>query len=299
MDLLENISDDRDDPSALKATYQNRPDINLVGEMTASIQLEDSEGAVSIIEVPITIKWGSTISLRGLSDRTVGAYSLTRSTDGTLRLHSTFGDNRTNQGSQVHSYYGGSVYYSIEVFDGETSTYQYEVTGNAIIRNAVNGFNQGNPLEVSSGNVVKVYHAESNSRSRLMVNEVAENYSFGTPFSYYRVTDNGLVPIKHLEAEAVPQTFYLGENTDGRDLKDFVTDVQVNGVAVDASEYEISLRSEVNTTLIDTREVEVEIRTTDGLGILRTTVPYEVKWGSTIFERTWWKYSRILQFDKR
>ncbi|EMF0340552.1 wall-associated protein [Enterococcus faecium] len=282
MDLLENISDDRDDPSALKATYQNRPDINLVGEMTASIQLEDSEGAVSIIEVPITIKWGSTISLRGLSDRTVGAYSLTRSTDGTLRLHSTFGDNRTNQGSQVHSYYGGSVYYSIEVFDGETSTYQYEVTGNAIIRNAVNGFNQGNPLEVSSGNVVKVYHAESNSRSRLMVNEVAENYSFGTPFSYYRVTDNGLVPIKHLEAEAVPQTFYLGENTDGRDLKDFVTDVQVNGVAVDASEYEISLRSEVNTTLIDTREVEVEIRTTDGLGILRTTVPYEVKWGSTI-----------------
>ncbi len=46
--------------------------------MTASIQLEDSEGAVSMIEVPITIKWGSTISLRGLSDRTVGAYSLTR-----------------------------------------------------------------------------------------------------------------------------------------------------------------------------------------------------------------------------
>ncbi|WP_275400759.1 putative mucin/carbohydrate-binding domain-containing protein [Enterococcus faecium] len=282
MDLLENISDDRDDPSALKATYLNRPSIDCVGELTASIRLEDSEGAVSIIEVPITIKWGSTILLRGLNNRAVGAYSLTRSTDGTLRLHSTFGDNRTSQGSQVHSYYGGSVYYSIEVFDGETSTYQYEVTGNAIIRNAVNGFNQGNPLEVTAGNIIKVYHAESNSRSRLMVNEVAENYSFGTPFSYYRVTENGLVPIKHLGAEAVSQTFHLGENTDGRDLKEFVTDVQVNGVAVDASEYEISLRSEVNTTLINTREVEVEIRTTDGLGILRTTVPYEVKWGSTI-----------------
>ncbi|WP_274662055.1 hypothetical protein [Enterococcus lactis] len=36
-----------------------------------------------------------------------------------------------------------------------------------------------------------------------MVNEVAENYTFGTLFSYYRVTDNGLVPIKQLEAEAV------------------------------------------------------------------------------------------------
>ncbi len=282
MDLLENISDDRDDPSALKATYQNRPDINLVGEMTASIQLEDLEGAVSIIEVPITIKWGSTISLRGLSDRTVGAYSLTRSTDGTLRLHSTFGDNRTNQGSQVHSYYGGSVYYSIEVFDGETSTYQYEVTGNAIIRNAVNGFNQGNPLEVSSGNVVKVYHAESNSRSRLMVNEVAENYSFGTPFSYYRVTENGLVPIKHLEAEAVPQTFNLGESVDGRNLKELIRNVRVNGTVVDASEYEVVLHSDLNTTLVGTREVEAEVRTTDGLGVTQITIPYEVKWGSTL-----------------
>ena len=258
-------------------------DTSLVGTRNAKVKITSTVANISLeVEIPYEVKWGSTISLRGLSDRTVGAYSLTRSADGTLRLHSTFGDNRTNQGMQVHSYYGSSVYYSIEVFDGETSTYQYEVTGNAIIRNAINGFNQGNPLEVSAGNIIKVFHGESHSRSRLMVNEVAENYSFGTPFSYYRVTDNGLVPIKHLEAEAVPQTFNLGESVDGRDLKEFVKDVQVNGVAVDASEYEISLRSEVNTTLIDTREVEVEIRTTDGLGILRTTVPYEVKWGSTI-----------------
>ncbi|MFR2131054.1 MAG: putative mucin/carbohydrate-binding domain-containing protein [Enterococcus lactis] len=183
---------------------------------------------------------------------------------------------------QVHSYYGSSVYYSIEVFDGETSTYQYEVTGNAIIRNAINGFNQGNPLEVSAGNIIKVFHGESHSRSRLMVNEVAENYSFGTPFSYYRVTDNGLVPIKHLEAEAVPQTFNLGESVDGRDLKEFVKDVQVNGVAVDASEYEVTLRSELDTSLIGTREIDIEVRTTDGLGIVQLTVPYEVKWGNSI-----------------
>ena len=118
--------------------------------------------------------------LRGLGDRTAGAYSLTRSVDGTLRLYSTFGDNRSNLDTQVHPYYGSSVYYSIEVLDGETSTYQYEVTGNAVIRNAINGFNQGDPLEVSAGNIIKVYHAESNTRSRLMVNEVAENYTFGT-----------------------------------------------------------------------------------------------------------------------
>lgn len=168
---------------------------------------------------------GSTISLRGLGGNTVGSYSLIKDRNGKLRLHSTFGDNSTRQYLNVHPYYANLVYYSIEVLDGETSTYQYEVTGNAVIRDAINGFNQGQPLEVSSGNIIKVYHAESRSRSRLMVNEVAENYSFGTLFSYYRVTDNGLVPIKQLEAE---------------------------------------------------------VRTTDGLGVTQITIPYEVKWGSTL-----------------
>ena len=258
-------------------------DTSLVGTRNAKVKITSTVANISLeVEIPYEVKWGSTISLRGLSDRTVGAYSLTRSADGTLRLHSTFGDNRTNQGMQVHSYYGSSVYYSIEVFDGETSTYQYEVTGNAIIRNAINGFNQGNPLEVSAGNIIKVFHGESHSRSRLMVNEVAENYTFGTLFSYYRVTDNGLVPIKQLEAEAAPQTFNLGESADGRNLKELVRNVRVNGTVVDASEYEVTLRSELDTSLIGMREIEVEIRTTDELGMTQITVPYDVKWGSTI-----------------
>ncbi|WP_445448028.1 putative mucin/carbohydrate-binding domain-containing protein [Enterococcus lactis] len=258
-------------------------DTSLVGTRNAKVKITSTVANISLeVEIPYEVKWGSTISLRGLSDRTVGAYSLTRSADGTLRLHSTFGDNRTNQGMQVHSYYRSSVYYSIEVFDGETSTYQYEVTGNAIIRNAINGFNQGNPLEVSAGNIIKVFHGESHSRSRLMVNEVAENYTFGTLFSYYRVTDNGLVPIKQLEAEAAPQTFNLGESADGRNLKELVRNVRVNGTVVDASEYEVTLRSELDTSLIGMREIEVEIRTTDELGMTQITVPYDVKWGSTI-----------------
>ena len=248
-------------------------------EVEVEIRTTDGLGILRTT-VPYEVKWGSTISLRGLNDRTAGAYSLTRSVDGTLRLHSTFGDNRANLDTQVHPYYGSSVYYSIEVLDGETSTYQYEVTGNAVIRNAINGFNQGDPLEVSAGNIIKVYHAESNTRSRLMVNEVAENYTFGTLFSYYRVTDNGLVPIKQLEAEAVPQTFNLGESADERNLKELVRNVRVNGTVVDASEYEVTLRSELDTSLIGTREIDIEVRTTDGLGIVQLTVPYEVKWGT-------------------
>ena len=41
------------------------------------------------------------------------------------------------------------------------------------------------------------------------------------------MTDNGLVPIKQLEAEAVPQTFNLGESADERNLKELVRNVRV------------------------------------------------------------------------
>ena len=99
------------------------------------------------------------------------------------------------------------------------------------------------------------------------------------------MTDNGLVPIKQLEAEAVPQTFNLGESADERNLKELVRNVRVNGTVVDASEYEVTLRSELDTSLIGTREIDIEVRTTDGLGIVQLTVPYEVKWGNSIIDQ--------------
>ncbi|EQB7975511.1 putative mucin/carbohydrate-binding domain-containing protein, partial [Enterococcus faecium] len=82
--------------------------------------------------------------------------------------------------------------------------------------------------------------------------------------------------------EAVPQTFNLGESADERNLKELVRNVRVNGTVVDASEYEVTLRSELDTSLIGAREIDIEVRTTDGLGIVQLTVPYEVKWGNSI-----------------
>ena len=65
-------------------------------------------------------------------------------------------------------------------------------------------------------------------------------------------------------------------------LKELVRNVRVNGTVVDASEYEVTLRSELDTSLIGTREIDIEVRTTDGLGIVQLTIPYEVKWGNSI-----------------
>ncbi|WP_165005008.1 MULTISPECIES: Rib/alpha-like domain-containing protein [unclassified Enterococcus] len=286
MDVLKNVKDDNDAPAALKATYVTVPDMSTVGQKTARVQLEDTEGATTIIDVPVSIKWGSTIRLGGLGSHVTGAYSLTKNTNGQLQINSTFGESSTNPASSVHPYFGSNVYYSIEILDGETSKYKHEVIGNALIRDAVNGFNQGNPFVVTAGDIVKVYHAESASRSRLMENENPVSYSFGTNYSYYRVTDTRLVPVKQLEAEAVSQELHLGEDIDKDDLAEWVTNVKVNGAIVNADEYEVELGAPIDTSVINSGQVPAEIRTKDGLGVIQTTIPYEVKWGSTIVART-------------
>ena len=283
MDLLENVSDDRDDPSELKATYLNRPNIDRVGEMTASIQLEDSGGAISVIEVPITVKWGSTISLRGNSNITVGAYSLTKNGDGTLHLHSTFGDNSVYRDRQVHPDYGSSDFYHLEVFDGETSIYKYAVRGDQLIGEAINGFNHGNPLEVSVGNTIRVFCRDSDiDRNNLMVNEIEKNHTYETDYAYYRVTEEGLEPAPVLAAKSLKQDFVLGEDITELNPHDLFEYVGLNNCVISSDKYEVEQLIGFDTSLVGTRNAKVKITSTVANISLEVEIPYEVKWGSTI-----------------
>ncbi|MGC6580644.1 hypothetical protein, partial [Escherichia coli] len=67
--------------------------------------------------------------------------------------------------------FGRGIYYAIEVLENDTRKYNYEVTGNTLIRQAVNGFNNGQPLAVNVGDTIKVYHAETQGRNLLMMDE--------------------------------------------------------------------------------------------------------------------------------
>ncbi|EIP8069525.1 hypothetical protein LT174_002742, partial [Enterococcus faecalis] len=60
LDVLTNISDDFDKPEDLKATYETLPAADVVGGTEVTVKLEDSEGASTLVKVPVDVQWGST-----------------------------------------------------------------------------------------------------------------------------------------------------------------------------------------------------------------------------------------------
>ncbi|MCO0845301.1 hypothetical protein NGA73_09865, partial [Streptococcus suis] len=77
----------------------------------------------------------------------------------------------------------------------------HEVTGGMIVEDSINQFNNGSPLAVAVGDVVKVYHIEEEesnnykNKNLLMENEQEKNYTYGTNYAYYKVTEDGFEPM--------------------------------------------------------------------------------------------------------
>ncbi|EGO8326800.1 hypothetical protein E0T50_002758, partial [Enterococcus faecalis] len=77
LDVLTNISDDFDKPEDLKATYETLPAADVVGGTEVTVKLEDSEGASTLVKVPVDVQWGSTLVAQSeVSEKTVAAISL-------------------------------------------------------------------------------------------------------------------------------------------------------------------------------------------------------------------------------
>ncbi len=63
--------------------------------------------------------------------------------------------------------------------------------------------------------MIKVYHAETNGKNLLMEDELVKDFTVGSNYAYYKVTDHGLEAVLNVEADAAPQEFSLGETTRG------------------------------------------------------------------------------------
>ena len=106
-------------------------------------------------------------------------------------LQSTQGVDGTNLSNPVNNLLGRQVYYRLDVIKGVSSSYTYEVLGNSTIGEAINGFNNGSPLAMAVGDVIKVYHAETNGKNLFMMDEVVKDFTVGTNEAYYEVTEEG------------------------------------------------------------------------------------------------------------
>ncbi|MBO1298755.1 MULTISPECIES: putative mucin/carbohydrate-binding domain-containing protein [unclassified Enterococcus] len=257
-------------------------DTSSIGTRKMKLKVTMNDGlSAEEFEVDYQVKWGSTFVLKGLNDATVGAFSLLKEND-QWALHASQGVSGTDLSQPVNNHFGRDTYYGIEVIENITTKFQYKVLGNQSIEEAINGFNQGQPLPVKEGDVIKVYHAEPTGNNLLMKDELAKDYTMGSNDAYYEVTAHGLEPIIAISTDTKSQEFTLGDDATGIDGAQLINQVTINGTELTPDLYTVKQLGNFDTTTVGQKELEIQFDTKDGVISKVITVPYEVKWGRTI-----------------
>lgn len=257
-------------------------DTSSIGTRKMKLKVTMNDGlSAEEFEVDYQVKWGSTFVLKGLNDATVGAFSLLKEND-QWALHASQGVNGTDLSQPVNNHFGRDIYYGIEVIENITTKYQYNVLGNQSIKEGIEGFNQGKPLTVKQGDVIKVYHAEPTGNSLLMQDEIAKDFTMGSNDAYYEVTEHGLEPILAISTDTKPQEFSLGDDASGIDGTQLINQVTINGTELTPDLYTVKQLGNFDTTTVGQKELAIQFDTKDGVVSKVITVPYKVKWGRTI-----------------
>ena len=257
-------------------------DTSTIGKRNTRVKVTTKDKLASeIIEISYQVKWGDTFVIKGLKEATVGAFSLLKNQN-QWQIQASQGVDGTNLNDPVDNYFGRDTYYSIEVLQGATSKFRCEVAGNQSIRESIQGFNNGQPLTVSNGDVIKVYHADPLGKNLLMKDELVKDYTIGSNYAYYEVTDHGLEPILAVAADSMAQEFILGEDSSNVDGAKLINSITINGTAVGSNQYTVKQMSDFDTSVAGSQTINVRIDTKDGLVSKEIEVPYEVKWNDTI-----------------
>ncbi|MDU1932279.1 MAG: LPXTG cell wall anchor domain-containing protein [Enterococcus hirae] len=257
-------------------------DTSTIGKRNMRVKVTTKDKLASeIIEISYQVKWGDTFVIKGLKEATVGAFSLLKNQN-QWQIQASQGVDGTNLNDPVDNYFGRDTYYSIEVLQGATSKFHYEVAGNQSIRESIQGFNNGQPLTVSNGDVIKVYHADPLGKNLLMKDELVKDYTIGSNYAYYEVTDHGLEPILAVAADSMAQEFILGEDSSNVEGAKLINSITINGTAVGSNQYTVKQMSDFDTSVAGSQTIKVRIDTKDGLVSKEIEVPYEVKWNDTI-----------------
>ncbi|MEY8445190.1 Rib/alpha-like domain-containing protein [Enterococcus ratti] len=286
--LLKNVklNNQEVEAKAYTATALDAFDTTTVGQRNMRVKLTAADGLASKeIDVPYQVKWGSTFVLKGLNDATVGAYSLVKK-DEQWTIQSTQGVADTNLTDPVDNYFGSQTYYQIDVLQGDVSKYHYEVLGNSTIDQAIHNFNQGQPLQVAVGDVVKVYHADPKNHNLLMQDELVKDYTVGSNYAYYQVTEHGFEPILDVKAKSQPQEFTLGENSSKIDGTKLIENITINGVSMKSDQYTVTQLEDFDTSVAGEKNLRIKIETKDGIVSKEIGVPYTVKWGNSILVKS-------------
>ncbi len=246
--------------------FVEKPNTTKIGEQKVKVETKDRFGNKKVTEVPLTVTYGDSLLVYGLSYRDGDLKSIVTLHHDTKKLSATDTKNL------IHDYFKDEKYFEFTLYDKEGRVKKnIAVKG---LENTQEFAKEVNGIAFEYGDVVKVYHAES-SRLHWYQKDVyvGEGKSKEIKALVFKITENGF---ERLDGEqtvkANPQQVVIGTNSETLDAKNFV---EVQGGEV------VGFVGEIDTTKIGQQKVKVE--TKDRFGNKKVTeVPVEVTYGDSL-----------------
>lgn len=246
--------------------FAEKPNTSKIGEQKVKVETKDRFGNKKVTEVPLTVTYGDSLLVYGLSYRDGDLKSIVTLHHDTKKLSATDTKNLT------HDYFKDEKYFEFTLYDKEGRVKKnIAVKG---LENTQEFAKEVNGIAFEYGDVVKVYHAES-SRLHWYQKDVyvGEGKSKEIKELVFKITENGF---ERLDGEqtvkANPQQVVIGTNSETLDVKNFV---EVQGGEV------VDFVGKIDMTKIGQQTVKVE--TKDRFGNKKVTeVPVEVTYGDSL-----------------
>jgi hypothetical protein len=245
--------------------FVEKPNTMKIGEQQVKVETKDRFGNKKVTEVPLEVTYGDSLVFKGLN------YNTDIKSIVTLR-HDQKKFSATADSNQVHHYFKEEMYFEFALLD--QNGHEKKKVAVKGVENAEEFAKSINGLEFEYGDVVKVYHAESNRLNWYQNNNfIGQGKAKVEKEFLFKVTEKGFERMEaQQEVTAVPQKVVIGTEVEKLDVKDFV---QVKDGEV------IGFVEKPNTTKIGEQKVKVE--TKDRFGNKKVTeVPVEVIYGDSI-----------------
>ncbi|HHT7218826.1 TPA: putative mucin/carbohydrate-binding domain-containing protein [Bacillus cereus] len=246
--------------------FAEKPNTSKIGEQKVKVETKDRFGNKKVTEVLLTVTYGDSLLVYGLSYRDGDLKSIVTLHHDTKKLSATDTKNL------IHDYFKDEKYFEFTLYDKEGRVKKnIAVKG---LENTQEFAKEVNGIAFEYGDVVKVYHAES-SRLHWYQKDVyvGEGKSKEIKELVFKITENGF---ERLDGEqtvkANPQQVVIGTNSETLDVKNFV---EVQGGEV------VDFVGKIDMTKIGQQTVKVE--TKDRFGNKKVTeVPVEVTYGDSL-----------------
>ncbi|MDG1612898.1 putative mucin/carbohydrate-binding domain-containing protein [Bacillus paranthracis] len=251
--------------------FVEKPNTTKIGEQKVKVETKDRFGNKKVTEVPVEVTYGDSLVFKGLN------YSTDIKSIVTMQ-HDQKKFSATADSKQVHHYFKEETYFEFTLLD-QNGNEKKKVTVKGV-ENAEEFAKSINGLGFDYGDVVKVYHAESDRFNWYQNNNfVGQGKAKIEKELLFKVTKQGFERMEaQQEVTAKPQQVVVGTEVEKLDAKNFV---EVKDGEV------IGFVEKPNTTTLGKRTVKVE--TKDRFGNKKVTeVPVEVIYGDSImFFGTW------------